>query len=48
MIVELKAIHAITGVEEAQVLNYLKATGMARGLVLNFGQPRLQFKRFVF
>ncbi|MEW6530153.1 MAG: GxxExxY protein [Thermodesulfobacteriota bacterium] len=40
--------HAMIGVEEAQVLNYLKATGLGRGLLLNFGKSRLEFKRFVF
>ena len=48
VIVELKALHAITGVEEAQLLNYLKVTRMERGLLLNFGRPSLEFKRFVF
>ena len=48
VIVELKALQAITGVEEAQLLNYLKATRMERGLLLNFGCPNLQFKRMVF
>jgi GxxExxY protein len=48
VILELKALKAITGVEEAQLLNYLKATRLERGLLLNFGSPSLQFKRFIF
>jgi GxxExxY protein len=48
VIVELKALKAITGVEEAQLLNYLKATRLERGLLVNFGRPSLEFKRFVF
>jgi len=46
-IVELKALKAITGVEEAQLLNYLKATRLERGLLVNFGRPSLEFKRMV-
>jgi GxxExxY protein len=48
VIVELKALKTLTSVEEAQLLNYLKATRLERGLLLNFGSPSLQFKRFVF
>jgi GxxExxY protein len=48
IIVELKALQVIGGVEEAQVLNYLKATRVERGLLLNFGRPSLEFKRLIF
>lgn len=48
IVVELKALQAVTGVEEAQLLNYLKATRLERGLLINFGRPSLEFKRFVF
>lgn len=47
IIVELKALQALTGWEEAQIINYLKATRLERGLLLNFGRPSLGFKRFV-
>jgi GxxExxY protein len=48
IIVELKALPAITGVERAQLLNYLKATGFRRGLLNNFGSESLQFERMVY
>ena len=49
IIVELKALDCLSGREEAQVLNYLKATGMKLGLLINFGShPRLEWKRLVF
>jgi len=47
IVVEIKAIKAITGIEEAQLLNYLKATSLPLGLIVNFGTPKLQWKRYV-
>src|SRR6188474_3503365 len=47
IIVEFKALSKLSTVEEAQLLNYLKATGMQRGLLINFGAPSLQCKRLV-
>jgi GxxExxY protein len=47
-IVELKAISALGNIENAQLLNYLKATGFERGLLLNFGAQKLQYKRMIF
>lgn len=48
IIVELKSLSAGTGkVEQAQVLHYLHATGLKRGLLINFGQPSLEYHRFI-
>ena len=48
IIVELKAVNTITPSHEAQVLNYLKATGMRLGLLVNFGAyPKVFVKRLV-
>jgi len=47
IVVELKAISKIGNIEKAQVINYLKATGLKLGLLINFGQTSLQFERIV-
>ena len=46
-LVETKAITELTRADDAQLINELKATGLQRGLLLNFGAPSLQFKRLV-
>jgi len=48
VIVELKAINKLSGKEESQIINYLKATGVETGLLLNFGSESLEYKRFIF
>ncbi len=47
ILVELKAIKELTPVELSQLLNYLKATGLKIGLLLNFGASSLQYKRVI-
>src|SRR2546423_1919038 len=46
-LIETKAIAELTPADDAQLINQLKATGLQRGLLLNFGAPSLQFKRLV-
>jgi GxxExxY protein len=45
VIVELKAASALSRADHQQLVNYLKATGLDTGLLLNFGTDRLEFKR---
>ena len=47
IIIELKAVHTLDLAHEAQLINYLKATNIEVGLLLNFGR-KPQFKRFIF
>ena len=47
IILELKTVGAIADVHKAQVLNYLRATGIKLGLILNFAKPRLEYRRLV-
>jgi GxxExxY protein len=46
VLVELKAVKAIAPEHQAQVINYLVATGIEVGLLINFGNPKLEYKRF--
>ena len=48
VIIEIKAISSLSGIEEAQLINYLKATGLKVGLLVNFGSKSLEYKRFVY
>ena len=48
VIIEIKAISALSGIEEAQLINYLKATGLKVGLLINFGSKSLEYKRLVY
>ncbi|NLV40295.1 MAG: GxxExxY protein [Candidatus Hydrogenedentes bacterium] len=45
VLVELKAVKALIPEHQAQVINYLNATGIEVGLLINFGSPSLDFKR---
>ncbi|RLB76298.1 MAG: GxxExxY protein [Deltaproteobacteria bacterium] len=47
VIIELKAVEQLQKIHEAQLLNYLKATGYKVGLLINFSHPKAEIKRFV-
>jgi GxxExxY protein len=47
IVVELKALSDLSNDHEAQLLNYLKVTGLKLGLLLNFGSKSLQYKRLI-
>lgn len=47
LLVELKALSALNSQHDAQLMNYLKATGITVGLLLNFGTPTLGIRRVV-
>ena len=45
VIIEIKSTSKLSGIDEAQLINYLKSTGLRVGLLLNFGAPSLEHKR---
>ena len=47
ILIEIKAVNTLLPIHEAQLLNYLKATGIKIGLLVNFG-GRLEFRRRIF
>ena len=48
VLIELKAVQNLDRSHEAQVMNYLRATQLEVGLLLNFGSSKPQFRRIVF
>jgi GxxExxY protein len=45
VVVELKGVRALAPEHQAQVINYLKASGIEVGLLVNFGSPKLEYRR---
>ena len=46
IVIELKSVKALTVEHQAQLLNYLKVTGLPVGLLINFGKTKLEYRRF--
>jgi len=47
IIVEIKAVSQILPEHEAQIINYLKATNVQLGILINFGEKSLTYKRYM-
>jgi GxxExxY protein len=47
VVVELKAVESLTKAHDAQLLNYLKASGKRVGLLVNFTHPKAEIRRFI-
>ena len=48
IVIETKAVQELTEIHQAQLLNYLKATRLPLGLLINFGTPKIQIKRMLY
>jgi GxxExxY protein len=48
VILEIKAFDLLGGMEQAQLLNSLEASGLKVGLLIHFGSPSLEYKRLVY
>lgn len=46
VLIELKAVSSLANEHYAQILNYLKATNLEVGMLINFGNPKLEYRRF--
>ena len=46
VLIELKAVSILANEHYAQILNYLKATNLEIGMLINFGSPKLEYRRF--
>jgi GxxExxY protein len=47
VIVEVKSVEKLDDIHRAQLLNYLRISGMRVGLLINFARPKLEFERLV-
>jgi GxxExxY protein len=47
VIVEVKAVEKIDDIHRAQLLNYLRISGLRVGLIINFARPKLRYERFI-
>jgi len=47
VLVEVKSMEAISQAHRAQIINYLKATGVEVGLIINFGKTKVEFERLI-
>ena len=47
IVIEVKAVKELNEIHQAQLLNYLRATKLPLGLLINFGTPRIQIKRML-